>query len=156
MSIKLVVDSEDNYIDEPDIFYLPGPHVAGLKCVRPNQFSEASIINTDVDYLTSYALSNLYTSLQPGAKVSIVISQPVAVMQEYDAKQVEANARLAGFEDISVSETTFVEPKSGKELTTQQLDLVKTENEDSGTKVKTTKQTVVTTTTTKTESRRRK
>ena len=77
-------------------------------------------------------------------------------MQDYDVKQVEANARLAGFDDISVSETTFVEPKSGKELTTQQLDLVKTENEDSGTKVKTTKQTVVTTTTTKTESRRRK
>ena len=129
MSIKLVVDSEDNYIDEPDIFYLPGPHVAGLKCVRPNQFSEASIINTDVDYLTSYALSNLYTSLQPGAKVSIVISQPVAVMQEYDAKQVEANARLAGFNDIELNSTSYTDPKSKREIDTTEVVLKKTERD---------------------------
>ena len=38
----------------------------------------------------------------------------------------------------------------------EQLELVKTENEDSGREVKTTKQTIVTTTTTKTESRRKK
>ncbi len=48
--------------------------------------------------------------------------------------------KLIGGEDISVSETTFIEPKSGKELNTQQLELVKTENEDSGREVKTTKQ----------------
>ena len=48
--------------------------------------------------------------------------------------------KLIGGEDIPVSETTFIEPKSGKELNTQQLELVKTENEDSGREVKTTKQ----------------
>ena len=129
MSIKLIVDSEDNYIDEPDIFYLPGPHISGLKCVRPNQFSEATIINTDVDYLTSYALSNLYTSLQPGARVSIIISQPVRVMQEYDAKQVEANARLAGFNDIEMNSTSYTDPNTKKDISTTEVLLTKTERD---------------------------
>ena len=129
MSIKLIVDSEDNYIDEEDIFYIPGPHISELKCVRPNQFSEATIINTDVDYLTSYALSNLYTTLQPNAKVSIIISQPVAVMQEYDAKQVEANARLAGFNDIDMNSTSYTDPKSKREIPTTEVVLTKTERD---------------------------
>jgi hypothetical protein len=129
MSIELIVDCEDNYIDEPNIFYIPGPHIAELKCVRPNQFSSAKIINTDVDYLTSYALANLYTTLQTGAEVSIVISQPVAVMQEYDAKQVEANARLAGFTDIGVNSTSYTDPKSKREIDTTEVVLKKTERD---------------------------
>ena len=129
MSIELIVDCEDNYIDEPNIFYIPGPHIAELKCVRPNQFSSAKIINTDVDYLTSYALANLYTTLQTGAEVSIVISQPVAVMQEYDAKQVEANARLAGFTDIGVNSTSYTDPKSKREISTTEVVLTKTERD---------------------------
>ena len=129
MSIELIVDSEDNYIDEPNVFYIPGPHIAELKCVRPNQFSSAKIINTDVDYLTSYALSNLYTTLQTGAEVSIIISQPIAVMQQYDAKQVEANARLAGFIDIGLNSTSYIDPKSKREIDTTEVVLKKTERD---------------------------
>ena len=153
---KLYVDNEDTYQDESDVFLTSPQHMGCLKVVKPQTFDSALIQNAHVDDLSAFALTQLFTVLKTGARSTIVIPQPVLVMQDYDVKQVEANARLAGFDDISVSETTFVEPKSGKELTTQQLDLVKTENEDSGTKVKTTKQTVVTTTTTKTESRRRK
>jgi hypothetical protein len=153
---KLIVDNDDTYQDESDVFLTSPQHMGCLKVVKPQTFDSALIQNAHVDDLSAFALTQLFTVLKMGARATIVITQPVLVMQDYDVKQVEANARLAGFEDISVSETTFVEPKSGKELTTQQLDLVKTENEDSGTKVKTTKQTVVTTTTTKTESRRRK
>ena len=153
---KLIVDNDDTYQDESDVFLTSPQHMGCLKVVKPQTFDSALIQNAHVDDLSAFALTQLFTVLKTGAKATIVITQPVLVMQDYDVKQVEANARLAGFDDISVSETTFVEPKSGKELTTQQLELVKTENEDNGRKVKTTKQTVVTTTTTKTESRRRK
>ena len=101
-----------------------------LKCVRPNQFESARIINTDVDYLTSYALANLYSTLKEGATVSITISQPVAVMQEYDAKQVEANARLAGFNDIQMNSTSYTDPKSGREIGTTEVVLTKTNREN--------------------------
>ena len=84
-----------------------------------------------MDYLTSFALSNLYTTLQSGAEVSIVISQPVAVMQEYDAKQVEANAKLAGFTDISTNSTSYTDPKSKREIDTLEIVLTKTEREPS-------------------------
>jgi hypothetical protein len=153
---KLIVDNDDTYQDESDVFLTSPQHMGCLKVVKPQTFDSALIQNAHVDDLSAFALTQLFTVLKMGARATIVITQPVLVMQDYDVKQVEANARLAGFEDISVSETTFVEPKSGKELTTQQLELVKTENEDSGREVKTTKQTIVTTTTTKTESRRKK
>ena len=153
---KLIVDNDDTYQDESDVFLTSPQHMGCLKVVKPQTFDSALIQNAHVDDLSAFALTQLFTVLKMGAKATIVITQPVLVMQDYDVKQVEANARLAGFDDISVSETTFVEPKSGKELTTQQLELVKTENENSGREVKTTKQTIVTTTTTKTESRRRK
>lgn len=153
---KLIVDNDDTYQDESDVFLTSPQHMGCLKVVKPQTFDSALIQNAHVDDLSAFALTQLFTVLKMGAKATIVITQPVLVMQDYDVKQVEANARLAGFDDISVSETTFVEPKSGKELTTQQLELVKTENEDAGREVKTTKQTIVTTTTTKTESRRKK
>jgi len=39
-------------------------------------------------------------------------------MQEYDAKQVEANAKLAGFTEFEHAQDTFKDPKSGKEFKT--------------------------------------
>ena len=128
--MELVVDTQDTYEPDSNLFYLPGPHISMLKCVRPNQFESARIINTDVDYLTSYALANLYSTLKEGATVSITISQPVAVMQEYDAKQVEANARLAGFNDIQMNSTSYTDPKSGREIGTTEVVLTKTNREN--------------------------
>ena len=128
--MELIVDTQDTYEPDSNLFYLPGPHISMLKCVRPNQFESARIINTDVDYLTSYALANLYSTLKEGATVSITISQPVAVMQEYDAKQVEANARLAGFNDIQMNSTSYTDPKSGREIGTTEVVLTKTNREN--------------------------
>jgi hypothetical protein len=146
--MELVVDTVDNYEPDSNLFYMPGPHVSMLKCVRPNQFSSAKIVNTDVDYLTSYALANLYSTLRPGAEVSITISQPVAVMQEYDAKQVEANARLAGFNDIEMNSTSYTDPKTGRDVATTEVVLKKTERDVSeikgGKKNVVTKEVVVT------------
>ena len=128
--MELIVDTQDTYEPDSNLFYLPGPHISMLKCVRPNQFESARIINTDVDYLTSYALANLFSTLKEGATVSITISQPVAVMQEYDAKQVEANARLAGFNDIQMNSTSYTDPKSGREIGTTEVVLTKTNREN--------------------------
>ena len=80
-----------------------------------------------MDYLTSYALENLYTTLKPGAEVSITISQPVAVIQDYDDKQVETNARLTGFSDIQMNSTSYIDPKSGKDISITEVILIKTE-----------------------------
>ena len=50
-------------------------------------------------------------------------------MQEYDAKQVEANARLAGFTDIGVNSTSYTDPKSKREIDTTEVVLKKTERD---------------------------
>ncbi len=36
--------------------------------------------------------------------LSVIISQPLSVMQSYDAKQVEANLKLAGFDRITIED----------------------------------------------------
>jgi hypothetical protein len=153
--LELVVDTKDTYEDEDDIFFTTPAHLSGLKFVKPNSFSKATIQNAHVDDLSAFALTQLFTTLQMGAKATIIISQPVLVMQEYDVKQVEANAVLAGFEDIQVVNAKFTEPKSGKELDTSALVLTKTQSNDRGDReVKTTKQTITTTTTTTNKRRK--
>ena len=153
--LELIVDTKDTFEDEEDIFFTTPSHLSGLQYVKPNSFSKATIQNAHVDDLTAFALPQLFTTLKMGAKATIIISQPVMVMQEYDVKQVEANAILAGFENIQVVDAKFTEPKSGKELDTSALVLTKTESSDRGEReVKTVKQTITTTTTTTNKRRK--
>ena len=42
--------------------------------------------------------------MKVNSKINIIICQPLSVMQSYDAKQVEANCRLAGFDGIETSD----------------------------------------------------
>ena len=51
--------------------------------------------------------------MKPEAKVEIVISQPMLVMQSLDSKQIEAHAEHVGFEDISTEDTMYIDEKNG-------------------------------------------
>ena len=55
--------------------------------------------------------------MKPQSSVEVTIAQPITVMQDYDAKQVEANAKLAGFENIKISSITY-ENAQGKKMDT--------------------------------------
>ena len=67
--------------------------------------------------MTGFNLVKILEKLQPLAPVEVIIDQPVSVMQEYDAKQVEANAKLAGFDDIKIEPGTYTNPE-GKAVNT--------------------------------------
>jgi len=103
--ITLVVDTQDNYGEAMDVFNIKPSKLHLTKCLDNERFNACRIENTPVDLITPLFLSNLLNKLVPDAPVSVIVAQPITVMQEFDAKQVEANAKLAGFNGIDSKPT---------------------------------------------------
>jgi len=122
---QLIIDSEDTYKDIENIFYVHPSHLNMLKSISNNQFTSVSIKNSSVDDISAYALMNLFGKLKTGAKVEMIIYQPISVMQEYDAKQIEAVAKLAGFDEIRINEADYIDPDSQKQLETLAVSFMK-------------------------------
>ena len=61
------------------------------------------------------ALLGILSSLKPNGRVTVTLCEPIAVMQPYEARMVEANAKLAGFVDIQTSPGTFFNKFSNQE-----------------------------------------
>src|SRR5690349_11633747 len=110
--IELTVDSVDSYQDNDDVFYIHPARLSSLQYVKDTQFSSAIVKNSQIVNLTSMNLVYLLKTLKVGATVDVIVHQPITVMQEYDAKQIEANARLAGFDDINITPFEYVDPKT--------------------------------------------
>ena len=98
-SPELIVDNE---IDEnkENAYFIDPENLKQLKFLRPNSFSKATIRNCNVSNLIGYNLQSLFNSLEKGASATIIVDQPVLVLQEYDASTITANAELAGFKNI--------------------------------------------------------
>ena len=99
MPSELIVDIV-TVPDNEDAYYITPENLKQLRYVRPNSFSKATIRNCNVTNLTSYNLQSLYNSLMKGSTATIIIDQPVLVLQDYDANAIVANAELAGFKNI--------------------------------------------------------
>ena len=55
--------------------------------------------------------------MKPSSVCEVVIYQPISVMQDYDAKQIEANAKLAGFTNFQTKDYEYkVDNKKVKTL----------------------------------------
>ena len=105
-----------------------------IKSLTSNQYSRVSIKNTNVDDISAYVLLNLYGKVKVGGQVEIIVYQPVAVMQFYDAKQLEANALLAGFADVKINDTTYVDYKTQRKMETLSVSFIKPERRIQGDK----------------------
>ena len=111
----LIIDSEDTYKEKDNIFYIHPSHLNMLKSISNNQFTSVTIKNSKVDEISSFVLMNLFGKIKVGGKVEMIIYQPISIMQEYDAKEIEANALYAGFIDIKILMIfTYVWKKSKK------------------------------------------
>ena len=106
----LIIDAYD--IDDEDILFLTPDHIRGVKYCESNIFDYASIKNCPTEKLNSGSLISIFNSLKPGAEISIVVDQPISVMLEYDSKQIEANLRLVGFENIKYEEKNISDKKN--------------------------------------------
>ena len=95
--LKLVVDSKNTYLEEQNVFHLSPEKMHLIKCLDNERFNSCEIHNTVIDRITPLFLAQLMNKLVVDSEVKVFISQPITVMQDYDAKQVEANAKLAGY-----------------------------------------------------------
>ena len=123
---EIVVDTEEPEGD--DIMYINPSKLSTSKYLTPNIFDQATIRNCPVEKVTTTGLIGIFTSLKPLAKINIVVCQPIAVMVTYDAKQIEANLKLAGFENITISDVTITNAKTGQKIQTQELEAQKPES----------------------------
>ena len=124
--LSLVIDSEVNERDE-GIFYLLPSEMSKSGLLNPEKFESCEIRNVDIDDIRPSALLGILSSLKPNGRVTVTLCEPIAVMQPYEARMVEANAKLAGFTDIKTYEGTFFNKFSNKEGETLCITFVKPE-----------------------------
>ncbi len=124
--LSLVIDSEVNERDE-GIFYLLPSEMSKSGLLNPEKFESCEIRNVDIDDIRPSALLGILSSLKPNGRVTVTLCEPIAVMQPYEARMVEANAKLAGFTDIKTYEGTFFNKFSNKEDETLCITFVKPE-----------------------------
>ena len=124
--LAMVIDSKVNQRDE-GIFYLLPSEMSKSGLLNPEKFDSCDIRNVDVDDIRPSALLGILSSLKPNGTVSVLICEPIAVMQPYEARMVEANAKLAGFTNIRTRPGTFFNKFSNQEDETLCITFVKPE-----------------------------
>jgi hypothetical protein len=128
-NMTLVVDSIDKYNDD-NIYYVQPKRFSSIQYLQNNFFSKCKIQNSNIDLLTPFAFLNLFSKLKKNANTEIIIDQPVSVMQEYDARQVIANAQMAGFTNIKTTDTQYIEPRTQKKIDTLCVSFTKPEKKE--------------------------
>ena len=146
----LAIDSEDNYLDQENIFYIHPGRLPTLRCVQNNSFNGCFIQNTPVSALSSINLVTVMEKMKQQAEIKVYVDQPITVMQDYDAKQIEANLKCAGFENIGIDSGSYVKESTGKTIETLVVTASKPVRNPNVASV------TVTTTTTTTTTKRRK
>ena len=126
VGLSMVIDSEVNERDE-GIFYLLPSEMSKSGLLNPEKFDSCEIRNVDIDDIRPSALLGILSSLKPKGRVTVTLCEPIAVMQPYEARMVEANAKLAGFTDIKTYDGTFFNKFSNKEDETLCITFVKPE-----------------------------
>ena len=125
-SLTLLIDTEeskDSLISETT-FYLHPSQLNMLKTISNDQFSSVTIKNTNIEEITPNSLLNIFSKVKTFGKVEIIVYQPLEIMQEIDAKQIEACALLVGFIDTKISDYTYVD-KNNKKINTLAVSFVK-------------------------------
>jgi|JI9StandDraft_1071089.scaffolds.fasta_scaffold272670_2 hypothetical protein len=111
----LVVDTQDTYQDDLDVFYIHPKRLALVSNLNDKIFDRVLIQNTEVELLGALNLNHVMKKMKVDAELDFIVCNPLQVMHQYDAKQIEANAKLAGFDKI-ITEDHEVLGKDSKVL----------------------------------------
>ena len=124
---ELIIDTIEPE-GNPDAMYIKPTRFNTTKYLAPNIFDQATIKHSTVEQITSNGLSGIFASLKPLGKLNIIVHQPIGVMVFYDSKQIEANLKLAGFENIKITDIKYQDKLTKHEIQTQQLEAEKPES----------------------------
>ena len=141
-NLILHISTIDANLADPSVFYVHPKRLNLVHILKKSLFESCLIDYTPIDYLTSINFAYIMKTLKSEAPCKVIIHQPISVMQDYDAKQVEANAKLAGFTDFENSTSTFKDEKSGKEFNTISVNCIRPVKTSKLIEVKVTKTTI--------------
>ena len=123
MQRTLYVDAVDNHSEEDNCISIHPAHLNYVDSFDKEAFNKVIIKNSPAEFLKSKGLFNIYRTLKNGGICEIIVDQPIYVMQELDAGEIEANCKLAGFDDVSTQSYSYIENINGKEKKVQTLKL---------------------------------
>ena len=110
-SLHLVVDSNDTYLDQTNTVYFHPQRLHQVQHFENKIFDSCTIRNSNPDLLYSKNLVRILQKMKVGADFTCIVSNPLSVMQSFEAKQIEANAKIAGFD-----KTDILDHDNGKTL----------------------------------------
>ena len=113
---ELIIGNEP--INGENIMYILPDNLSSIKFVESNTFDSVIIKDCKINAITSLSLSYIFRSMKPEGRLEIIISQPIAVMQSLDSKQIEAHCEHVGFEDISSENTIYISEKNNMQYPT--------------------------------------
>ena len=99
----LVIDPKSLYLSESDTFGLHPDKLQWLSVFQKGCFDRGLIQNVPTHSLKSLSFFYLAQVIKAKGIVEVLVDQPITVMQELDASEIETNAKLAGFSDIQLT-----------------------------------------------------
>ena len=116
--MTLIIDKTDNYSQMENYFYINPSNLNKIKSLSNEQFELAKIKNIKPQEITPLFLTILFTKMKINGTVEVLISEPISVMQSYEAKIIEANAKIGGFTDIKTIDSLFLDERINKKIPT--------------------------------------
>jgi hypothetical protein len=120
----LYVDSINNHSNEENCISVHPSHLNYIDAFDKEAFNKIIIKNSPLKYLKAKGLFNINRALKSGGICEIIVDQPIMIMQDLDANEIEANCKLAGFNDINTENYSSIENVNGIENRIQTLKLV--------------------------------
>ena len=103
MSNILYVDGLEAHEKENSAMVITPNHINLADAFQKEVFDKIIIQNSKSEFLTGKAFFNLCRTLKSGCICEVIVEQPIAVMQQLDAGEIEANAKLGGFNKIETN-----------------------------------------------------
>ena len=103
MATILYVDGLDAHEKEKNAMVITPTHLNLADAFQKEVFDKIIVLNSKSDLLTGKAFFNLWRALKQGGICEVVVEQPIAVMQQLDAGEIEANGKLGGFSVVTIS-----------------------------------------------------
>ena len=112
MASILYVDGLDAHEKEKNAMVITPNHLNLADAFQKEVFDKVIVLNSKSDLLTGKAFFNLWRALKSGGTCEVIVDQPISVMQQLDAGEIEANGKLGGFNNISqVPYETYISNK---------------------------------------------
>ena len=119
----LYIDPKDNHDKEDNCLVINPSHLNMADTFESNTFDKIFINNTKTEFLRAKGFFNLAKCLKSKGTLEIIVDQPIAVMQNLDAGEIEANVKLGGFIDINTENCQI--NNNGTKLSTIRIKMTK-------------------------------